>query len=99
MAELYYLNNKHGQPIDFASTLTTLEQSEQFVFISFEAVDVLDFEANAAAPEMHDRMIVGVARKLGAPCITYDRQITGSGLVVTVGEDNRLNPSTTQAHL
>ncbi|MEK7833996.1 MAG: PIN domain-containing protein [Acidobacteriota bacterium] len=84
LAELYYLNKKYSQPIDFAATFSLLQASPQFVFVSVEARDVLDFDADAATPEMHDRMIVGVTRRLAATCITLDPQIVNSGLVKTV---------------
>lgn len=84
LAELYYLNKKHGQPIDFSATFSSLQASIQFVFVSVEARDVLDFDVDAATPEMHDRMIVGVTRRLAAMCITRDPQIVSSGLVKTV---------------
>jgi deoxycytidylate deaminase len=54
------------------------------VLLPFEAVDVLAFEANAAVPEMHDRMIAGVAKRLQIPCLTCDKQIVNSGLVQVV---------------
>ena len=47
----------------------------------FEAEDVLDFDADSAVKEMHDRMIVGVSRRLNAACLTKDLNITNSGLV------------------
>ncbi|MGH9799322.1 MAG: type II toxin-antitoxin system VapC family toxin [Blastocatellia bacterium] len=84
LAELYYLNKKHGQPIDFSATFSSLQASLQFVFVSAEARDVLDFDADAATPEMHDRMIVSVTRRLAAMCITRDPQIVNSGLVKTI---------------
>ena len=84
LAELYYMNKKYGQPIDFAATFDRLQANAQYVFIPFTAAETLDFDAHAAAPEMHDRMIVGVARRLGAACITRDKQIVGSGLVTIV---------------
>ena len=79
MAELYFANVKTGYPIDFEETFQTLERSDQFVFTPFEASDVLDFGRDASASEMHDRMTVGVARRLGAPLLTADRNITASG--------------------
>ena len=84
VAELYYLNKKFGQPIDFAKNLAQIQSSSQFILVPFEAADTLDFDAHAATPEMHDRMIVGVAVRLGAACITRDNQIVGSGLVTVV---------------
>lgn len=84
LAELYFLNKKQHQPIDFADKLAHLKASAQFIFVPFEAEDTLDFDAHAAAPEMHDRMIAGVARRLGVACVTRDSQIIASGLVATV---------------
>lgn len=81
LAELYYLNKKQGQPIDFAATFNRLAASAQFVFISFTAADTLDFDAHATVREMHDRMIVGAAKRLGVPCLTCDKSIAGSGLI------------------
>ena len=52
--------------------------------VAFEADDVLDFDRDSAVKEMHDRMIVGVARRLNAPLLTKDANITASGLVSIV---------------
>lgn len=70
LAELYFLNVKYNHPIDFAAAYRKLE-----------AEDVLDFDADAAVKEMHDRMIVGVSRRLNAACLTKDASIANSGLV------------------
>jgi predicted nucleic acid-binding protein len=61
LAELYYLNVKYNQPLIFAQEYERLIGSGQFRFVEFRAADVLRFDALAAIPEMHDRMIVGVA--------------------------------------
>lgn len=84
LAELYYMNKKYGQPIDFAATFARLQAGAQYIFVPFTAAETLDFDTHAAAPEMHDRIIVGVARRLSAACITRDKQIISSGLVATV---------------
>ena len=81
LAELYYLNQKFGQPLDFAQEYARLQQSGQFVMVEFAPSDVLDFDQDAAVPEMHDRMIIGVARRLGATCLTRDPLMANSGLV------------------
>src|SRR5215204_5231660 len=70
LAELYFLNVKHNHPIDFAVEYKNLEAGGQFILTSFEPQDVLDFDADSAVKEMHDRIIVGVARRLNAACIT-----------------------------
>lgn len=84
LAELYYLNQKQGQPIDFAATFARLSQSSQFVLLPFEPEDTLDFDLDKTVPEMHDRMIAGAARRLNIPCLTRDNSITNSGVVKVV---------------
>lgn len=84
LAELYFLNEKLGHPLDFVREFERLRQSGQFILIDFTAHDVLDFDLDAAVSEMHDRMIAGVARRLNAPCITCDRQIITGGIVATI---------------
>ena len=49
--------------------------------MSLLADQVLDFAKDAAVPEMHDRMIVGLARRLEAPVITSDALIAATNLV------------------
>jgi PIN domain nuclease of toxin-antitoxin system len=84
LAELYFLNKKQGFPLDTSAVIAELTRSAQFEVLSFAGQDVLDFDADAAVPEMHDRIIVGVARRLGVPCITCDSQIIASGSVAIV---------------
>lgn len=84
LAELYYLNQKLNAPLDIPAALVQLRQSAQFVLVPFMPEDVLEFAADAAVPEMHDRIIVGVARKLNAACLTKDAQITASNLTPVV---------------
>ena len=84
LAELYFLNEKLGRPFDFATSLEILRSSSQFVFVRFEADDTLDFDKDNLITEMHDRIIVGVARRLEAACLSRDQQIAASGLVPTI---------------
>lgn len=83
--QLFWLNYifecKFNYPIDFAAEYKKLEAGGQFILTSFEPQDVLDFDADSAVKEMHDRIVVGVARRLNAACITKDDNITKSGLV------------------
>lgn len=83
-AELFYLNVKLKKPIDFAAKFAELEQAPQFVLTPFDPEDVLDFDRDSGVAEMHDRMIVGLARRLGCPLLTVDRNITESGAVDVV---------------
>ncbi len=84
LAEMYYANVKTGYPINFAETYQQLDSSNQFVLTPFEAEDVLDFDRDLAVSEMHDRIIVGLARRLGCPLLTVDKNITASGAVEVV---------------
>ena len=84
LAELYYLNAKKGNPLDFAAEYQKLSQSAQFVLLPFLHEDILEFDASVAVPEMHDRMIAGVAKRLGIPCLTIDKEIVSSGIIATI---------------
>lgn len=84
LSELYYLNVKLGLPLVFADVFQKLDASEQFDLISFEPNDVLYFDRDVAVREMHDRLVVGVCRRLNAPCLTIDESIVKSGLVEIV---------------
>lgn len=84
LAELYYLNEKQGRPLDFAAEFARLSAGSQFVLLPFMPEDTLAFDADRAVPEMHDRMIAGAARRLGASVITRDQQITASGLAPVI---------------
>lgn len=46
------------------------------MFVPLEAEDAADFDADTAIPEMHDRIIVGVARRMQATLLTHDAMIT-----------------------
>jgi len=84
LAELFFLNEKLNQPLDFNREFRRFEQSAQFEFISFASENVKDFSQDSAVSEMHDRMIVGIARRLGVPCLTCDKEIVASGLAKIV---------------
>ena len=84
LAELYFLNEKKQQPLDFAAKYSQLETSAQFVLLPFFPATMLDFDNCQGVEEMHDRMIVADARRLNAALITRDREITASGLVKTI---------------
>jgi PIN domain nuclease of toxin-antitoxin system len=83
-AELYFLNKKLSGAINFNKEMAALFQAGQFVFVPFTASDSLDFDADSAAGEMHDRIIAGVARRMNVTLLTRDVQIANSGVVATV---------------
>lgn len=84
LAELYYLNAKKGNPLDFAAEYQKLSQSAQFILLPFMQEDILEFDSNVSVPEMHDRMIASVAKRLGIPCLTRDKEIVSSGIIATI---------------
>jgi PIN domain nuclease of toxin-antitoxin system len=81
VAEIYFSDKKFGHFADFAAVYSALKSRPEFEFLSFHPDDVLDFDQDAAVPEMHDRIITGLARRLGVPVLTNDPQIVQSGLV------------------
>ncbi len=66
---------------DFPKLYLDLKSKPFFQIVDFDADSVLDFDSNSAVPEMHDRMIVGIALSLDAPLITVDAAITASNTV------------------
>jgi hypothetical protein len=83
-AELYYANQKNNWFTDFAQLFQDLKSKPYFRFVPFTADSVLDFSSNKSVPEMHDRIIGGLAKRLDAPLITIDPLITAAGLVEIV---------------
>ena len=84
LAELFFLNEKLNQPLDFTREFERFEQSAQFEFVGFEPENVKDFSQDSTVSEMHDRIIVGIARRLGLPCLTCDKVIAASTLVKVI---------------
>jgi predicted nucleic acid-binding protein len=56
-AELYFLNKKLSNALDFGKEMSVLFQAAQFTFVPFTAIDVLEFDKDSAISEMHDRII------------------------------------------
>lgn len=75
VAELYYANQKWRLFPNFADTYADLKTKPYFEFIPLSADNVLDFERDSSVPEMHDRIIAGLARRLNAPLLTADQVI------------------------
>jgi len=84
IAEMYYVDKKWKLFDDFSSLYQVIRSKPYFKLVPFFAVDVLEFEQYSAVPEMHDRIITGLARRLNAPIITSDVLITKSQLVTVV---------------
>jgi PIN domain nuclease of toxin-antitoxin system len=84
LAELFYADRKHKLFEDFAQQYSNLKMTPFLRFISFNPDDVLDFPKDTSIPEMHDRILVGLARRLGLPLVTVDPVIRAAGLVPIV---------------
>lgn len=84
VAELYYANQKHKFFDDFATHYGKLRDNPQYQFYDFTSDDVLEFASTAAVTEMHDRIIVGLARRLQAPLLTSDSIIIAAQVVKIV---------------
>lgn len=73
LAEIDFLNEKLGRPIDFGACMAALRSASQFVLVPFNPEDTFEFDRDNAVPEMHDRIIVGVARRFNATYISMDK--------------------------
>src|SRR5438034_10825306 len=81
LPSLYFLNQKKQRPIDYSATFALLIQSAQFVLLPFEPIDTLEFDRDHAVSDIHDRIIVGVARRVNATLLNRDAQFTGRGVL------------------
>lgn len=81
LAELYFLNEKLGSPLDFQAEYQKLAASRMLEFAPIDESLILLFPQLSSIVEMHDRMIVAVAYRRKAPLITKDEIIRNSGVV------------------
>lgn len=84
VAELFYADKKHHLFEDFSQTYKDLKAKPYFRLISFDPDEVLDFDQNDAVPEMHDRIIAGLARRIGAPLVTADPAVIAANCAEVV---------------
>jgi len=84
LAEFFYLNKKLPRPVDFQMIYHRLDAAPHFILLPMLPEEMLDLSLDGAVTEMHDRMIVGVARRRAATLITEDRQIVQSNAVPIV---------------
>jgi PIN domain nuclease of toxin-antitoxin system len=84
VAELYYANVKNKWFPDFAKLYADITGKPFVRFMPVDHTHIPDFMQDTAVPEMHDRIIAGVARRLGAPLMTSDPLITEAAIVKTV---------------
>lgn len=81
LAEMYYANQKYHWFPQFNKMIQELKNKPYFRFVNFEADHVLDFEKDSSVPEMHDRIIAGLARRIDAPLLTSDPLIKAANIV------------------
>jgi PIN domain nuclease of toxin-antitoxin system len=84
VAEMYYANKKYHWFEHFSEMYTRLKEKPHFLFVSFAADDIIDFDHDGRVPEMHDRIIAGLARRLRAPLLTSDSAIRANHVGVTL---------------
>jgi PIN domain nuclease of toxin-antitoxin system len=84
IAELFWLARKRASGMDFNTEFQRLQDHPRVMFVGLDAEQVSNFPNLDKVTEMHDRIIVGVAYKLGVPLITRDRNIEDSGYIMTI---------------
>ena len=84
LAELYYANGKHNWFSDFNAVYQRISSQPYFQLLPLEPQHIIEFAQDMAVPEMHDRIITGVARRLQAPMLTSDPLIIKANIVSTV---------------
>ncbi len=84
LAELYYANARNRWFPDYQTVYRAIVSRPYFRLLPLDPLHILDFDRDTVVPEMHDRIIAGAARRLGAPVITSDSMIIASGIVQTV---------------
>jgi|ERR1043165_6608957 PIN domain nuclease of toxin-antitoxin system len=83
LAELFYVNERNTKPIHFAQSYTALSEIANVVFCDVTPKDILEFEKDQPISEMHDRIVVGLARRTGAILLTNNDAIVSSKIVPT----------------
>lgn len=84
-AELLWLAAKQGREADIESLVIAIGRGRtQFVPLDFAFARVPGLRRLAPVPEMHDRIIVDAALRLGVPLLTRDHEITASGVVTVI---------------
>ncbi len=84
VAELYWQDKKQNLFQDFQKVYSEIKSQPQFDFVTMSTDDIMDFMLVKTVPSIHDRIIVGHARRLRVPLITNDRTIQASGSVKTI---------------
>ena len=78
VAELFYLLQKHGQAGLYAPLLADLRSFPYYRLEPLTLADLSALDSVPEIPEMHDRLIVLAAKRLGARIVTKDKTIQAS---------------------
>ncbi len=84
LAELIYLFEKGRTTVSLSDVLAEIDQGENYEIVPLDRGQLEEVERWKGIPELHDRMIVALARIKGAMLITKDQEIRESGLVSVV---------------
>jgi PIN domain nuclease of toxin-antitoxin system len=84
IAELYYANQKNKWFPDFSTLYGLIKTKPYYRFLAFRADKVQDFDYDISIPEMHDRIVAGLARRLNVPLLTSDPLIIDAKVVRTI---------------
>jgi len=76
--------SKLDRPLDFGLECARIAAAPQFRFVDLRPDDVLLFALLAEIPEMHDRIIAGVAVRNNCECLTRDRALTACSSLRTL---------------
>ena len=81
LAEIYFLFRKWGRDQEFLPRLADLRTHPGFALEPLLLQDIEQLPHFESVPEMHDRLLVIQAMRLGVPLLTKDRSIQASGAV------------------
>jgi hypothetical protein len=79
-----YLTKQYNWFSNFRSVYLELKAKPYFRLVAVEPDHILDFDGDSQILEMHDRIIVGLARRIGAPVLSTDQQIRRAATVSVV---------------
>ena len=84
IAELIMMVEKRRTALNITQVIIALEKAKGYQFVPLTVAVVLQIQAAAALPDLHDRFIVATALTFGATLITQDRAITQSGVIPVI---------------
>ena len=83
LAEILYLAEKRRIPIDLVAVAEIIASTSNYQIIDLNLEIIVEAQ-RVKGLELHDRLIVAMARVLGVPIITSDAAIVASGLIEVV---------------